>query len=68
MLYAGLGLSLCTEIVVAGLVGWWLGSWADRKWGTGPWCMTGGMVLFIVISLVHIIKTLQMIQERTDIE
>ncbi len=68
MLYAGLGMSLCTEIVVAGLVGWWAGSWADKKWGTSPWIMTGGMVLMIVVSLIHIIMTLQRVQERTDVD
>jgi ATP synthase protein I len=39
--YAGLGLQLASGI----LLGLFAGYWADKKFGTAPWIMLGGIVL-----------------------
>jgi len=33
-------------VVAAGaLLGWWVGSWADRRWGIEPWGLLTGLLL-----------------------
>lgn len=39
--FAGLGLQFAATFLVFGALGWWL----DRRWGTGPWLMTAGILL-----------------------
>lgn len=68
VIYGGLGLSLCTEIAVSGLIGWWAGTWLDAKLGIRPWGTTMGILVFVSISFVHIVKTLQRVSERLDRE
>jgi F0F1-type ATP synthase assembly protein I len=35
-------------LVLGPIIGWWFGSFLDRRWGTGPYLM----VLFIVLGFV----------------
>lgn len=37
-----------TLLLLGPLIGWWFGSYLDRRWGTDPWMM----VLFIVLGFV----------------
>lgn len=67
-IYGGLGLSLCFEIAVSGLLGWWGGSWADKKFGIRPWGTAIAILLMVTISFVHIIRTLQTVSDRLDRE
>jgi F0F1-type ATP synthase assembly protein I len=68
VLYGSLGLSLCTEIVVAGLVGWFLGSAADRRWGLKPWGSLIGIFLFLGVAFFHLMRTLAQISRRLEKE
>ena len=68
VIYGGIGLSLCTEMAVAGLVGWWLGAMADAKFHMKPWGTLVCISLFVGVSFVHILKTLQRISDRIDRE
>lgn len=37
-------------LVVGPIIGWWAGSYLDRKWSTDPWLMVVGIVLGFVAS------------------
>ena len=49
-------LHLGTEIAVLALLGAWLGRALDRRWGSEPWCMVGGVALGFTIGLYHLIR------------
>lgn len=68
LVYGGLGLSLCTEMVIFGGIGWWLGGIADKKWGTTPWGVIVGILLCISLSLFHVLRVVTRIQERLESE
>ena len=42
---AGLLLTIPTLLIVAPLVGFFLGSWLDGRFGTGPWLGIAGLVV-----------------------
>jgi F0F1-type ATP synthase assembly protein I len=42
---AGLLLAIPTLLIVAPLVGFFLGNWLDRRFSTGPWLGIAGLVL-----------------------
>lgn len=60
----GVGMSLVTEFCVACAVGWYLGSKADEKFGTGPWLMIIGIVVFLSASLFHMLHFLKFLDKR----
>ncbi len=45
---AGLLLAIPTLLIVSPLVGFFLGGWLDRRFGTGPWLLILGLVLGFV--------------------
>ena len=47
---AGLLLAIPTLLIVAPLVGFFLGNWLDRRFGTSPWLMLVGLVLGFVAA------------------
>ena len=47
---AGLLLAIPTLLIVAPLVGFFLGDWLDRRFGTRPWLMLVGLVLGFVAA------------------
>ncbi len=55
----GIGLSLCTEVAVLGVLGAFLGSLADERWGFKPWGMVAGVLIFLFASFAHIYKVLR---------
>lgn len=63
-MYMGLGLSLSTEMAVAVGLGWFLGDKADKAWGIKPWGTMGGLILFVTVALIHVVMTLQRIQDK----
>jgi len=42
---AGLLLAIPTLLIVSPLVGFWIGDWSDRRFGTGPWLGIAGLVV-----------------------
>lgn len=60
----GIGLSLCTEVAVMGLVGWFVGSFLDARWDTRPWVTVGAVILFVLMSFVHIVKVLKDLEKK----
>lgn len=47
---AGLLLSIPMLLIVSPLVGFFLGSWLDRRFGTSPWLVIVGLVLGFVAA------------------
>ncbi len=47
---AGLLLAIPTLLIVSPLVGFFLGSWLDRRFGTSPWLLLVGLVLGFVAA------------------
>jgi len=47
---AGLLLAIPTLLIVSPLVGFFLGNWLDRRFGTSPWLMLAGLVLGFVAA------------------
>ena len=47
---AGLLLAIPTLLIVSPLVGFFLGSWIDRRFGTSPWFTILGLVLGFVAA------------------
>jgi F0F1-type ATP synthase assembly protein I len=42
---AGLLLAIPTILIVAPLVGFFIGQWCDRRFGTSPWLVILGLIL-----------------------
>jgi F0F1-type ATP synthase assembly protein I len=47
---AGLLLSIPTILIVAPLVGFFLGNWLDRRFKTSPWLVIVGLILGFVAA------------------
>ncbi len=50
--YSGIGLELAGATAGMTLVGYWI----DRRFGTGPWGMIGGVIIGIVGGLYNLVK------------
>jgi len=50
--YSGVGLELAGATAGLALVGYWI----DRKYGTAPWGILGGVVIGIVGGLYNLVK------------
>ena len=50
--FLGVGINLAAAI----LGGFFLGWWADKKYGTAPWLMLVGIVLGFVVGFYQFIK------------
>jgi len=50
--YLSLGWSFAVTVLAATLAGWWL----DRRFGTGPWLLTAGVFLGIVLAMVNFLR------------
>ena len=54
-------------IVAAGaLLGWWAGTWADRRWGTEPWGLLTGLVLGLTGAALECWQVLRRYIETED--
>ncbi len=60
-----LGFGLCLEVGAATYAGAWIGRWVDGRYGTGPYGVAIGVVLFLAVSVYHLIFMLRM-QEKSD--
>lgn len=61
--YSGIGLELAGATAGLALVGYWI----DRRFGTGPWGMLGGVVIGIVGGLYNLVReSLDAIREARD--
>jgi|GEM_PF-1012547 len=68
MAFLGVGMSVSVELAVSTGVGWWIGSWLDKRWGTAPYGMFVGLVLFLTASLIHAIIVLNHLNKRMNCE
>lgn len=48
--------SLGTELALLEIIGVAVGYWLDRKLGTLPWCMVGGVLVGFALGLAQIIS------------
>jgi F0F1-type ATP synthase assembly protein I len=39
-------------------LGYFLGAWLDKKWGSSPWAVVGGVVLGSLGGFVHLFRTI----------
>ena len=60
--FAGVGLQFAVSI----LVFLYLGQWLDRKLGTGPWFLIGGVFLGAGASFYSMYRKLMAAQERDE--
>lgn len=44
--------TLIGAIILCGGVGYWI----DKKYGTAPWCLLGGLLLGLIVGFYDIIK------------
>ena len=51
-------LQVGTVLVGCIALGYFLGAWLDRSWGTGPWGVVGGVVLGSLGGFVHLFRTI----------
>lgn len=63
--YAQIGILAVIPImvVVAPLVGYFIGNWADGKLGTEPWLMIAGIVLGMAAAVREIINLVKKAEE-----
>jgi len=61
--YSGIGLELAGATAGLAFVGYWI----DKKFGTGPWGMLGGVVIGIVGGLYNLVReSLDAVREARD--
>jgi F0F1-type ATP synthase assembly protein I len=46
-----------TVLVTSIALGYFLGAWLDRKWGSSPWAVVGGVVLGSVVGFIDLFRT-----------
>lgn len=51
-------LQVGTALVAFIALGYFLGAWLDRKWGSSPWAVVGGVVLGSLGGFVHLFRTI----------
>ena len=59
----GLGVTIPMVLVSGPLIGWFIGSWLDKKLGTAPWIF---IILLILGSIASIWETIKIIKEISD--
>jgi F0F1-type ATP synthase assembly protein I len=65
--YAGsVGLSYCFEVLVGGLVGYFVGNWVDNRFSLSPWGVVLSVVLLISLTVWHMVVGLQNLQKKMD--
>ena len=48
--------SLGTEFALTEIIGAAVGYWLDKKFGTLPWCLVGGVILGFALGLMRIVQ------------
>jgi len=54
--YANLAFSLGVTLGASILLGFWAGQWLDRRLGTQPWMMIGGVLVGVGVGFYSVIK------------
>ncbi len=52
-------LSVGTVLVAAILIGWFIGSWIDRRLGIAPWGMVSGVLLGTAAGFVELFRVVK---------
>jgi ATP synthase protein I len=50
--FVGIGTELVATVLLGVALGWWL----DRRFGTKPWCLTGGAFLGAVAGMINYVR------------
>lgn len=64
--FLGVGMSIATEIAVACFLGYFLGQWLDKRFGTDPYLMLFLMILCLSASLLHATIVLKHLINRLE--
>ena len=43
-------------LVATTMLGYWVGHWFDRRWGTDPWLSVVGLLLGVAAGLVEMVR------------
>jgi F0F1-type ATP synthase assembly protein I len=60
--YVGVGFSFA--VIVA--AGWFVGQWADGRFGTAPWLTLAGTLLGVALAMFDLIKTAAALERREE--
>lgn len=63
---AGMLLAIPSLLVVAPLVGFFLGKWVDRRLGCTPWGSFAGLVLGFIAAVREIIDIIRRVQAEEE--
>ncbi|MDN5347027.1 MAG: synthase protein [Clostridia bacterium] len=61
--YANLAVSLGLTMAAAIFLGYWGGSWLDKKLGTAPWLMLLGMLLGVAVGFRGILSEIKALEK-----
>lgn len=62
----GLAITIPMMLLAGPLVGWFIGSWLDKKFGTNPWLLIILLVLGTTASVRETIKIIKEISKDDD--
>jgi F0F1-type ATP synthase assembly protein I len=60
--FLGVGFSFAAIVAV----GWFLGQWADGRFGTAPWLTIAGTLVGVALAMFDLIKTTAALERRDD--
>jgi len=61
---AGVASSIPLVLVVSIAIGWALGSWLDRKFGTSPWLMLVFTLLGVAAGFIEMVRIAQQLMKE----
>ena len=61
---ASLASSIGLVLAVSVFIGWWFGSWLDKKLGTSPWLMLVFTLLGVAAGFIEMVRIAQQLSEE----
>ncbi|MGI9862802.1 AtpZ/AtpI family protein [Moorella naiadis] len=62
--YANIAFSFGVTLTTGILLGFYGGSWLDRRWGTAPWLMLAGILLGIGLGFYSMLNELRVLERE----
>ncbi len=56
--------SLGTEFALTEILGAAAGYWLDKKFGTLPWCLLGGVLVGFAVGLVRVVQAAKQVNKQ----